>query len=166
MAHAVEMPAGIHSPPVRSFGRSPRKNDLTPIRSLRHRNVQSNSEKRAEVKPRRAWGLLALFLLGLAVFMVGVLDFFGGRYLPTLGALLAGGFLISGSGLLLFDTPASGVLRHERRQVLWFCGTFGFGLAALGFAISPITGWIWPGLLFLLGGIGLLAWSPQALRGD
>lgn len=111
----------------------------------------------------RAWGFLVLFLIGLLLWIAGALNFFGERHLLTLCVLLAGGFLVISTGLVLLGTPASGVLPYGREEVLWFCGSFGVGLAAIGFAISPITDWLWPGLLFALGGTLLIAWALQAL---
>jgi hypothetical protein len=115
------------------------------------------------MKRSRTWGLLALFLLGLLLWTAGTLNVFGGQHLLVVCVLLVGGVLTAGAGLMLFGTPPSGVLRHRPEDALWFCGTFGFGLAAIGFAISPVTDWLWPGLLFVLGGIFLMAWAVQAL---
>jgi hypothetical protein len=121
-------------------------------------------EKPVEMKRSRAWGLLAVFLFGLLLWVAGALNVFGDHHLLTLCALLAGGLLAASAGLVLLGTPASGLLGYGREEVVWFCGTFGIGLAAIGCAISPITSWLWPGLLFALGGVFLMAWASQALR--
>ena len=115
------------------------------------------------MKHSRAWGLLALFLLGLLLWLAGTSNLFGGHSLLTLCVLLAGGLFVTTAGLMLLGTPASGVLRYRLENALWFCGTFGIGLAAIGLAISPITDWPWLASFFLLGGIFLMAWATHAL---
>lgn len=107
-----------------------------------------------------------MFILGLLLWTMGALNLLGNHRLVALCALLAGGLLVTSTGLILLGTPASGILGYGRREVLWFCGTFGIGLAAIGFAISPLTSWLWPGILFVIGGIGLMAWAPTALKGS
>ena len=94
----------------------------------------------------------------------GALNILGDHHLLAFGALLAGG-LSTNSGLVLFDTPTSGLLRYGRVEVLSFCMAFGFGLATIGLATAPISTWPWLGPLFVVGGICLMAWASQALGG-
>lgn len=117
----------------------------------------------SKMKRGRAWGLLALFVLGLALWAAGSLNLLGEHRLLTLCFLLAGGILIAAAGLLLLGTPASGTLQYGRDGVLWFCGAFGVGVASLGFAISPLTSWWWPALIFVAGGVSLMVWAAGAL---
>lgn len=107
--------------------------------------------------------MVALFVFGLLLWVAGSLDVLDDHHLLMLCFLLIGGVLIAGTGLVLLGTPASGTLNYGREEVLWFCGAFGVGFASLGFAISPLTGWWWPALLFLVGGFSLMVWAAQAL---
>lgn len=115
------------------------------------------------MKRWRAWGLLALFVVGLLLWVAGSLDLLGDHRLVTLCLLVIGGVLTASAGLLLLGTPASGALHYSRDEVLWFCGTFGIGFASLGFAISPLTSWWWPALVFVAGGLSLMGWAAQVL---
>jgi hypothetical protein len=116
------------------------------------------------MKASQAWGLLALFVLGLLLWVAGAVGLFGERPLLVVCALLGGGLLVASSGFVPLGAPIPGSPDYGREEVLWFCGTFGVGLAAIGLAISPITRWLWPGLLFALGGTFLVGWAAQALR--
>jgi hypothetical protein len=106
--------------------------------------------------------LVALLVLGLLGWLGGALDLVGDHRLLDLVLLVGGSLLIACSGYPLLASRPSGELVHGLSESGWFCGTFGIGLASIGLAVSPITGWLWPGTLFAAGGVLLLAWTPQA----
>jgi MFS family permease len=75
---------------------------------------------------------------------------------------MMGGLLAVTAAYLLLNTPPSGRRIQSRAEEAAFCLTFAVGLAAIGFALSPVTAWLTPALIFLIGGLFLIAWTPQA----
>jgi hypothetical protein len=116
-----------------------------------------------EMKGKRRGALALLLLLGLLMWGAGALNAFDRAPLLSLGALIGGGVLTVFAGFLLLASRPSGRIDHVRENVIWFCASFGIGLASLGFAISPFTHWLLPALVFAGGGVALMAWATQAL---
>lgn len=102
------------------------------------------------------------FVVGLLLWVVGVLDPLRGMPLLSIAVLAAGSLQSVGAAYLLLASRPSGTRDHSARQSLVFCLTFAAGVAAIGFAISPVTTWLSPAIIFALGGLALIAWSPQA----
>jgi hypothetical protein len=96
------------------------------------------------------------------MWAVGALNVFGGSPFLSVGILITGGIAAVAAGFLLLASRPSGRLDHRWEDVTWFCVTLGIGVASLGLAISPLTHWLLPGLIFAAGGIALIAWAPQA----
>lgn len=104
--------------------------------------------------------LTSLFFIGLGLWVAGALDLFG--TLLSAWALITGSLLAVTAAYVLLNTPPSGRRAQSRAGEAAFCFTFAVGLAAIGFAISPVTAWFSPAVIFLIGGLFLIAWSPQA----
>ena len=108
-----------------------------------------------------------MLLVGVFTWAVGVVDPFGEHILLSLVLLVLGGVVVATTGMLLLASRPSGRLEHRRDEAALACGSFGIGLASLGFAISPQTRWTVPAAVFAIGGIALMAWAPHALgRGE
>jgi hypothetical protein len=114
------------------------------------------------MKGKRGNALVFLLLVGLALWLAGVLDLFHGAPVVSVAGLVGGGLLTVISGFLLMTCRPSGRLDHGREEVTLFCASFGAGLASIGLALSPLTHWLLPALLFAAGGVALMAWAPQA----
>jgi len=112
---------------------------------------------------KRSRKLALLFLLGLASWLAGALDVIDRGPLLSLGVLIGGGLLTVVAGFLLLASRPSGRLEYGREEVMWFCVTFGIGLAFFGLSLSPLTHWVLPALVFAAGGLALMAWAPHAL---
>lgn len=115
------------------------------------------------MKGKRTGELASLLLLGLGLWVVGVLNLLGGAPVVSLAVLVGGGVLTVIPAFLLMTRRPSGRLDHGHSEVAWFSASCGIGLASLGLAISPLTHWLLPALPFAAGGVALIAWSPQAL---
>jgi len=112
---------------------------------------------------KRSATLASMLVLGSASWLAGARNLFDKRPLVSLVILIGGGLLTVVSGFLLMASRPSGRLDYGREEVTWFCGTSGIGLAFLGLAISPLTHWLLPALVFAAGGLALMAWAPHAL---
>ncbi|HET8813740.1 MAG TPA: hypothetical protein VFM51_02150 [Solirubrobacterales bacterium] len=112
---------------------------------------------------KRSSTLTSMLVLGLASWLAGVRNLFDKRPLLSLAVLIGGGLLTVIAGFLLMASRPSGRLDYGREEVTWFCATFGIGFAFLGLAISPLTHWVLPALVFAAGGLALMAWAPHAL---
>jgi hypothetical protein len=110
----------------------------------------------------RVRAFVGLFVLGVLLWATGALDPAPDLPLLSVGGLIVGGLQAVVAAYLLLTSRPSGEREHSIRQSITFCLTFGVGLAAIGFAISPVTPWISPAIVFALGGLALIAWSPQA----
>jgi len=106
--------------------------------------------------------LALLMVVGLATWVAGALNVFGASPLLSLGVLVAGGIQAVAAGFVLLNSRPSGRLDHCFGEVGWFCGSCGAGLAFIGLAISPLTHWWFPALVFAAGGLALILWAPQA----
>lgn len=107
--------------------------------------------------------LASLLLLGLASWLAGALNLVDWGPLFSLAVLIGGGLLTVIAGFLLLARRPSGRLDYGRDEVIWFCATCGIGLAFFGLALSPLTHWVLPALVFAAGGLALMAWAPHAL---
>jgi hypothetical protein len=112
---------------------------------------------------KRSSKLTAMLVLGLGSWLAGARELFDRRPLLSLCVLIGGGLLTVVAGFLLLASRPSGRLDYGREEVTWFCGTCGIGLAFFGLAISPLTHWVLPALVFAVGGLVLMAWAPHAL---
>jgi hypothetical protein len=97
------------------------------------------------------------------MWSAGAVDMTGESPLLSIGLLLAGGIQAVWAGFVLLNSRPSGRLAHSQAQAAGFCLCCGGGLASLGLAISPLTRWLLPALLFAAGGLALIFWAPQAL---
>lgn len=114
------------------------------------------------MKRGRAWALALLMIVGLTMWAAGTLNVFAASPLLSLGVLVAGGIQAVAGGYLLLNSRPSGRLDHCFGEVSWFCGSCGAGLAFIGLALSPLTHWGFPALVFAVGGLALILWAPQA----
>ena len=109
---------------------------------------------------RRA--LLSLIFAGMFLWAGGALDVFASLPLVPVSALIIGSLLAVTAAYALLNDPRSGRRSHSLEEDAEFCLAFAAGLVAIGFAISPVTAWLSPAVFFLIGGLLLIAWSPQA----
>jgi len=110
----------------------------------------------------RALGVL--FVFGTLLWLAAALALYSDGPLLSLGGLLCGALGAVAAAYLILTTRPSGQRDHGTAEAATFCLTSGAGLAAIGFALSPLTAWPSPALLVALCGVGLVAWSPRALR--
>jgi hypothetical protein len=108
--------------------------------------------------------LSLLFVLATLLWLAGALALYSDGPLLTLGELLAGALGAVAAAYLILTTRPSGRRDHGAAEATIFCLASGTGVAAIGFALSPLTAWKYPALPIALCGIGLIAWSPRALR--
>lgn len=107
----------------------------------------------------------AALFVGLGLWACGIFSVFGETSVVSSLALLCGVLLTVASALFLLSRRAElnspdSQLTSEGAMV--FCLAFGVGLAALGLALSgafPVL----VRLVFGLGGLALISWSPQAI---
>jgi hypothetical protein len=106
---------------------------------------------------------VGLFALGVLLWLAGALDPFPDMPLLSVAALAAGSLQAVAAAHLLLVSRPSGSRDHTAKQSATFCLVFGIGVAAIGLAVSPLTPWLSPAIVFAVGGLALIAWSPQAL---
>jgi hypothetical protein len=111
----------------------------------------------------RALGLL--FVLCALLWLAGAFALSAHTPLLSMGELVCGAVQAVAAAYLMLTTRPSGQRDHGAGEAATFCLAAGIGLAAIGFALSPLTPWMYPAVLIVLCGVGLVAWSPQALRG-
>jgi hypothetical protein len=110
----------------------------------------------------RGYAFSGLILIGFMFWLSGAIDLFPQMPLLSLAALLCGSLQAVAAAYLLLTTRPSGQRDHRVAEGVAFCMSFAFGVAAIGFAISPLTTWLSPAIDFVVGGLTLIAWSPQA----
>jgi hypothetical protein len=108
--------------------------------------------------------LAVLFVFGTLLWLAGTFAVYSHGLLLSLGGLLCGALQAVAAAYLMLTTRPSGQRDHGAAEATTFCLTAGIGLAAIGFALSPLTPALYPALFTALCGVGLIAWSPQALR--
>lgn len=110
----------------------------------------------------RTWVFLALLVSGGMLWLAGTVELFPQPTLCVAILLCGGPAAVAGAFLLLTDRP-SGRREHGPRESAGFCLSCGVGAASIGLALSPLSGWLLPGMIFAAGGVALIAWAPQAL---
>lgn len=104
-------------------------------------------------------------VIGLALWLCGILSVFGETSVVSSLSLIVGVVATVAAAFVLLlaradrDAPYSQLTGDG---ALAFCLAFGVGLAALGLALSgafPVPA----RLIFGIGGLALIVWSPQAL---
>lgn len=108
--------------------------------------------------------LVGICALGCLLWVAGSMEIFVTTPLLCLLALFWGSLQAIGAAYLLLTRRPSGARDHTAAEGTVFCLSFGTGLAAIGLAASPLTPWTWPGLVLVLGGVAMMAWSPQAFE--
>jgi hypothetical protein len=108
--------------------------------------------------------LAVVFVFGTLLWLAGAFALSSHGPLLSLGELLCGALGAVAAAYLFLTTRPSGRRDHGAAEATTFCLSSGTGLAAIGFALSPLTPRPYPALFIALCGIGLIAWSPRALR--
>jgi hypothetical protein len=104
-------------------------------------------------------------VIGLALWLGGVLSVFGETSVVSSFFLLFGVLVTVAAAFILLLARADRAAPYSQLTgdgALVFCLAFGVGLAALGLALSgafPVLA----RLIFGVGGLALIAWSPRAL---